>query len=139
MEQANFHKLKLYALVVAGVAFVSLLLPWISVSFLGMSESRNGFRDVGILSVVGVAGVVILTLMGNKSEAYTEDFKKFTMLSFAAIALGAIIFLMRKNSAGGFGIVEVKTGIGLWLCLLAGLGGVALLYGLIKIEDKKSV
>ena len=61
------------------------------------------------------------------------------MIAFAAIAVGALLFMLRKNSVAGggelFGDI-VKTGIGLWICLVAGLAGVALLYGFIKIENK---
>jgi len=138
MEQMNFHKQKLYALIAAAVALISLLLPWISVNFLGASQSWNGFRGWGILSFIGVAGVAVLSLMGNKAEDYSAEYKKYVMIAFGAIALGAVLFFIRKNSvAGGIYNDVIKTGIGLWICFLAGLGGLALSYGLIKIENKQ--
>jgi hypothetical protein len=136
MEQMNFHKQKLYSLIAAGVALVSLLLPWISISFLGSSQSWNGLRNWGILSLIGVAGIVALSLIGKKEEDYTPEYKKYIMICFGAVAAGALLFFLRKNSvAGGFDNL-VKTGIGLWLCLIAGLAGLVLSYGLIKIENK---
>jgi hypothetical protein len=136
MEQMNFHKQKLYSLIAAGVALVALLLPWISISFLGTSQSWNGLRNWGILALIGVAGVIALSFMGKKEEDYTPEYKKYSMICFGAVAAGALLFFLRKNSvAGGFGNL-VKTGIGLWLCLVAGLAGLALSYGLIKIESK---
>ena len=136
MEQMNFHKQKLYSLIAAGVALVSLLLPWVSIDFLGASQSWNGLRNWGILSLIGVAGVIALTLTGKKEEDYSVEYKKYIMIAFGAVAAGAILFFLRKNSvAGGFDNL-VKTGIGLWLCLIAGLAGLALSYGLIKIESK---
>jgi hypothetical protein len=136
MEQMNFHKQKLYALIAAGIAFVALLLPWISLNFLGASQSWNGIRGWGILSLFGVIAVVILSVLGTKTEDYTAEFKKYAMIAFAAIALGALLFFIRKNSVTGsggiFGDDLIKTGIGLWICLIAGLGGLALVYGLIK-------
>ena len=138
MEQMNFHKQKLYSLIAAGIALVALLLPWISVSFLGASQSWNGLRGWGILSLVGIGGVTALSFVGNKAEDYTEEYKKYVMISFGAIAFGAILFLLRKNSiVGGFDSL-VQTGIGRWLCLVAGLAGLAFNYGLIKIENKSS-
>jgi hypothetical protein len=139
MDQVNLHRKKLYALIVAGIALVSMLLPWVSINFLGVTRSWSGFRGWGILSLIGIVGVVVLTLSGNRTSNYTEEFKKYAMYCFGGIALGALLFLFRKNSALGGGFVELKTGIGLWLCLLAGLGGIALLYGLIRIEEKKAV
>jgi hypothetical protein len=140
MDQMNFHKLKLYALIAAGAALVSLLLPWLTFSFLGASQSWNGFRGWGILSLTGVIGVAVLTFMGNKQDEYSADTKKYVMICFGAIALGAILFFLRKNSVTGgiYGDV-IKTGIGLWLCLAAGLAGLAMVYGLVKIEAKKPV
>jgi hypothetical protein len=136
MEQMNFHKQKLYSLIAAGVALVALLLPWVSINFLGASQSWNGLRGWGLLSLVGIGGVVALSFIGNKSDDYTAEYKKYVMIAFGAVAAGALLFFMRKNSvAGGFDNL-VKTGIGLWLCLVAGLAGVALNYGLIKIENK---
>jgi hypothetical protein len=150
MEQTNFHKQKLYALIAAGTALVALLLPWLSlsISFGGMqSHSWNGMRGWGLLSLAGVIGVAALSLMGNRALDYTEEYRKYVMIAFGAIALGAILFWIRKNSIAGAPSVSIlegmdlgirlSTGIGLWLCLIAGLGGLALVYGLIKLENKK--
>jgi hypothetical protein len=136
MDQLNFHKQKLYSLIAAGIAFVALLLPWINV--FGLS-TWNGLRGWGMLSLIGVIAVVVLTFMEkNKSTEYSPENKKYAMIAFGAIALGALLFFLRKNAAIGGGLFNdsVRTGIGLWICLVAGLAGVALLYGLIKIEDK---
>jgi hypothetical protein len=139
MEQMNFHKQKLYSLIAAGVALVALLLPWVSINFLGASQSWNGLRDWGLLSLVGVGGVVALSFIGNKADDYTAEYKKYVMIAFGAVAAGALLFFFRKSSvAGGFDNL-VKTGIGLWLCLIAGLAGLALSYGLIKLESKSGI
>ena len=135
----NFHKQKLYALTAAGIAFVALLLPWISVSFIGPSATWNGIRGWGILSLFGVIGVVALALLGTRTDDYTAEFKKYTLIAFGAIALGALLFFIRKNSVVGGGDYLgdiVKTGIGLWICLIAGIGGLAVTYGLIKPGNK---
>ena len=138
MEQMNFHKQKLYSLIAAGVALIALLLPWVSVSFFAASQSWNGLRGWGLLSLVGIGGVVALSFMGNKSEDYTAEYKKYVMIAFGAVAAGALLFFLRKSSVVG-GIDDlVKTGIGLWICLVAGLAGLAFNYGLIKIENKAS-
>jgi hypothetical protein len=157
MEQTAFHKQKLYALIAAGIALVALLLPWLSISA-GFGEgmrgfggggikgsSGNGLRSWGLLSLAGIIGVAALTFMGNRALDYTAEYRKYLMIAFGAIALGALLFWIRKDSyvglgrLGGFGdILDIKvgTGIGLWLCLAAGLGGLALAFGLIRVENK---
>ena len=136
MEQLNFHKQKLYSLIVAGIAFISMLLPWLTTR--GFGGSLNGFRGLGILSLLGVVAVVAITFMGDKSKEYDANSKKIAMGGFGAIAAGALIFLLTKNSSYGsiFGSI-FKPGLGLWLCLLAGLAGIGWLLGLIKLPDNK--
>ena len=139
MEQMNFHKQKLYSLVAAGLAFISLILPWVSIDVMGFSNSINGFRSWGILSLLGVLAVAGFTLLGDKTQEYNNEFKRYVMIAFGAIALGAVLFFIRKNSmaGGAFFGSAVKTGIGVWICLIAGLAGFALVYGLIKISSSK--
>lgn len=140
MEQLQFHKQKKFALIGAGLALVALMLPWISVGMFGMSNSINGFRNWGLLSLSGLIAVAALSIMGDKTQDYSPEYKKYVRWAFIAIAAGALLFWIRKNAAVGdaFGIVDVKTGIGLWLCLVAGLAGAAFMYGVIKIKDSFS-
>ena len=65
MEQMNFHKQKLYALIIAGVGVIACFLPWWSVSF-GMfgGVSYNGMHDLGILSFLGFIGAGVVTFIG---------------------------------------------------------------------------
>ena len=130
MEQLNFHKQKLYSLVIAGIALISLLLPWQTVSFGGFgAASANGFHSWGLLAVIGVIAVAAISWMGNKAAPYDDNSKKIAMGGFGAIALGALISLVSMPQF-------VKGGIGLWLGLIAGAAGLALLLGFIKIPEK---
>mgnify|MGYP001198442372 FL=1 len=137
MEQLNFHKQKLYSLIVAGVALIAIILPWLTFSFGGFGGgSANGLRSWGLLSVLGVGGVAVACFMGDKTKEFDATFKKVAMGSFGAIALGALLFFIRIGSAGGgFGVA--KSGLGLWLCLIAGLAGLGWVMGLIKLPDNK--
>lgn len=138
MEQMNFHKQKLYSLIIAGVALISLILPWISFSFGGFGGgSANGFRSWGILSFLGVVGVAIASFLGDKSKVFDETFRKVALISFGAIGLGALIFFLRISSVGGGFGSAVGAGFGLWLCLIAGVVGVVWVLGLIKLPDIK--
>ena len=137
MEQMNFHKQKLYSIIVAGVALIAMILPWVSISLGAFGGgSANGFRGWGILSLLGIAGVAVACLMGDKSKEFDEMYKKVVMGSFGAIAAGALIFFLRISSFGG-GFGGVGSGFGLWLCLLAGLTGLGWGLGLIKLPNNK--
>jgi hypothetical protein len=137
MEQMNFHKQKLYSLIIAGVALVSLLLPWVSISFGFAGGSFNGFRGWGILSLFGIIGIAASCFMGNKALPFDDTFKKVALGSFAAIGLGALLFFLRLSSAFGGGFGGVSAGIGLWICLVAGVLGIVFLLGIVKLPDPK--
>ena len=137
MENLNFHKLKLYSLIVAGVALIAIFLNWISWSFGGYGGGgANGLRGWGLLSLIGVGVVAAACFMGDKTKDFDANSKKMAMGGFGAIAVGALLFFLRLNQVAG-GFSGVKAGLGLWICLAAGLAGLALAFGLIKIPDNK--
>jgi hypothetical protein len=137
MENLNFHKQKLYSLVVAGVALIALFLPWITISLGGFGgSSANGLRGWGLLSLLGAIGVGVACFMGDKTKEFDVNTKKIAMAGFGAVAVGALVFFLRLSSVGG-GYGGVKSGLGLWLCLIAGLAGLAWVFGLVKIPDNK--
>jgi hypothetical protein len=126
----------LYALIIALVTFISLLLPWLTTPFGG---SLNGLRGLGLLTLLGVGAVVALSFMGDKTKEYDANSKKLVMGAFGAIVAGALLFLLTKNSTYGGGLFGsiLKPGFGLWLCIIAGLAGLALTSGIIKIPENK--
>jgi peptidoglycan/LPS O-acetylase OafA/YrhL len=128
---SNLHKQRLYSLVIAGLALITLFLPWVTFGFLG---SLNGFRSWGIFSLLGILGIAATVFMGNKAMSFDDTMKKIAIGSFGAIALGALIFLLTKNSNYG---PFAGAGIGIWICLIAGLAGLVFLFGLVKIPEKK--
>lgn len=130
MEQINLHKQKLLSLIIASVAFISLLLPWASLGFVG--ANANGFRGWGILSLAGIIAVVAVSLLGDKTQPFDDTFRKVALGSFAAIALGALLFYIRLSSVGFF-----DSGFGLWLCLIAGVVGIIWLLGIVKLPNPK--
>lgn len=136
---AGLHKSKMYSLLIAGVALITLLLPWISVKVFGYSQSWNGLRGWGLLSLLGIGGAIAISLMGDKTKEYDATMKKVILGCFGAIALGAVLFFLRKSTVAG-GMSSVGTGLGLWLCLAVGALGVLLQMGIVKppkaIDDK---
>lgn len=143
MENLGLHKSKLYSLILAGLALVSLLLPWVSVSAGGFSQSKNGFGSWGLLALIGVGVAVASCFMGDRSKPYDDMGKKLALGGFGAIAGGAVIYLIRVLTVGGGqygGFVKVSPGFGLFIGLAAGAVGLLLLLGMVKvpksIDDK---
>jgi hypothetical protein len=153
MQQINLHQRKLYAIIEAALALIALLLPWTNYKITqafnffgggggGSIPSDNGFRSWGYLVLLGIVGVIICSLMGDKTKDYDGNMKLATMASFGAIALGSIIYMIRLNSVGplqdnGGNPVTVSAGFGLWTALIAGVIGLAWVSGVLDQVMKK--
>ena len=143
MEKLGFHKSKLYSLILAGVALISMILPWFSVKAaggfgMGYGVSKNGFGSWGLAVLAGIALVAASCFMGDKSKPYDDMGKKLALGGFGAIAGGALIYLIRILTFGGGkygGIVKYSPAIGLFLGLAAGAFGLLLLLGIVKVPS----
>jgi hypothetical protein len=134
MEQMNFHKQKLYALIAAGIGVIAMFLPWWKISFGGifglgggMSTSINGMRDLGILAFLGFAGAGVVSFLGDKTKPFDGQFKLIAAGCFAGAGLFTLIQFLRQTSFTSFGI---------WLSLIAGIGGAVIVY-VLKPEQLK--
>lgn len=139
-NKTSIHQKKMYALIIGGAALLGMILPWATVSYggFGGGSSQNGFAGWGFLSLLGIVGVVVASLLGDKLQDYDKNMKIVAMSSFGAIALGAFIGMMQVSSAGGRGgFGGVKTGIGIFLTILAGAAGILWVAGIIKLPPKK--
>jgi hypothetical protein len=123
MEQLNFCKQKLYALIAAGVGFIAMFLPWWSFSFGGLGGlggySVNGMHDLGILAFLGFAGAGVLCFLGDKTKPFEGQFKLIAAACFAGAALISLIQFLRQTSFTSFGI---------YLAILAGIAGAVIVY-----------
>jgi hypothetical protein len=135
MEQMNFHKQKMYSLIVAGAALIALFLPWAKVSLGGFGGgSVNGLRGEGLITLLGVIGVAVASFMGDKTRPFEGNFKNIALGGFGAIIAGAVIAFI---SISGKGASYVKPGLGIWLAIAAGVVGLLFLLGIIKFPDPK--
>ncbi len=138
MENVNLHKQKMIALAIAALALIAMFLPWTVqknplAGFFGGGGSinMNGFRSVGFISFLGVIGVVIASLIGDKTKEYDDNSKKIAMASFGGIVLGALIyFILVTTKSKAYG---ASGGIGIWIALIAGAAGLAWVMGMIKL------
>lgn len=111
-------------LIAGAVGIISIFLPWVSVSMMGMSNSASGFRGSGIVVFLAFAAAIIIALIGNQSQ----KLDKRMWLAALAAAVIALLFVIisfgsSSNEMGdGFGIVDAGHGIGIYLALIASLG-----------------
>ena len=137
MENLNLNKQRLIALVIAAAALITMLLPWSVPKAFGRASNQIGFASWGFLSLIGILGIVLLSFFaGDKTREYDAKTKQLVTFAFGSISLGALIFLIRiftgSQNLMGYSIKYsdiVKPGMGLFLCLLAGLVGIAWIMG----------
>ena len=131
MENLNFHKQKLYSLIIAGVGAISCLLPWWKISF-GESfggYSINGLHGLGWLSFLGfIAAGVVTFVMGDKTKIYEGQEKTIVMACFGGAGGIALIQFLRQTSFASFGI---------FLAIIAGAAGVLWIMEIIKLPENK--
>ena len=138
MEQMNFHKQKLYALIAGAIGVISCFLPWwsFSASFMGQSfggYSVSGMHDLGIIAFLGFAGAVaICFLMGDKTRPFEGQAKLIAAGCFAGAALFTLIQFLRAPSYSSFGM---------WLSFIAAVAGAVIVYVLKpeQLEKKNTV
>lgn len=131
MENLNFHKQKLYSLIIAAVGAISCLLPWWKISFGGAfgGYSINGLHGLGWLSFLGFIGAGVVTfVMGDKTKVYEGQEKTIVMACFGGAAGIALIQFLRQTSFASFGI---------FLAIIAGVAGVLWIMGIIKLPENK--
>src|SRR5687768_13310537 len=159
MQKINIHQKKLLAIAEAAIAFIALLLPWtkykvgqtvnmydmygIGGGAGGAINSDNGFRSWGWLVVLGIVGVIICSILRDVTKDYDKQMKMGAIGSFAAIAIGALAYLLALNSTGAlqdpYGRpVSVSAGMGLWTALLAGVIGILWVTGILEQLSAKN-
>jgi len=110
-----------------------VFLPWWKVSYGGFggygglgSYSVNGMHDLGIITFLGFIGAGVLTFaMGDKTKPFEGQPKMIVAACFAGAGLFALIQFLRQTSFTSFG---------LYIAILAGIAGAALVY-VIKPEQ----
>jgi hypothetical protein len=157
MEKINLHQKKLFAIIEAALAFIGLLLAWtVETTYNGQSSSQNGFRSWGWLCLLAILGVFIISIIGEKHRDFDKNSKLIALGCFAAIVLGAVLYLIALNSAEnqqnklfeqqlyqqgyqvqrGFTGYSANAGPGLWMTLTAGVIGLAWVSGILDRFNK---
>lgn len=122
MDFATLNKQRKFTLIAAVVGVISIFLPWISVSGLGISMSENGFHSYGVMVLIGFIGAVILSIMGDQTKPLDKTMW-FVALIAGAIAL--IFTLLFMTNLSGDTLGAAGFGFGIWISILASVGVLA--------------
>lgn len=125
MNFQTMSKQRKFVLISAAAGFISMFLPWISVSVLGYSQSVNGMHDKGILVFLCFVGSGVIAYMGDQTKNLDKTIWTVTLVA-GALALLLIIWFYSQatNSIMGSSMV----GFGLYIAALAAIGVLASAY-----------
>jgi hypothetical protein len=127
---AALHKQRMLSLVIAGAALIFMLLPWWTLKSEFLNVSVNGLRGVGLISVIGIVLAIIMALVGDRSKPYIGKSQvTLAMISSGLIMMGALL-----NALISWDKDSGTMGIGTWLTLVAGLVGLSIASGLVKMN-----
>ena len=118
----KFSIKSLIIVIAAVLGAIATFLPWATVSFLGMSESVNGFGGEGVMgdgTITLILFIAICVLAGIKFKGGMGTGFKVTITIISAIA--AVIGMVEIANINGnsFGLASV--GFGVYLVIIAGI------------------
>lgn len=116
MNFDTLNKQRKFILIAAAAGVISMFLPWISVSYFGISGSANGLHSYGILIFLAFIGAGAVAYMGDQTKSLERT------MWFIALACGAIATLLSIYFWTDAGSVA---GFGLYIGLLAAIGVLA--------------
>lgn len=119
MNFQTMSKQRKFVLISAVVGFISMFLPWISISMFGFRQNVNGMHDKGIIVFLCFVVAGIIAYVGD--QTMNLDKTKWTVTLIAgALALLFIIWFYSQanNSIMGPSLV----GYGLYLAAIASIG-----------------
>jgi hypothetical protein len=120
------HKQRIIVLAAAALGLVACILPWLTVSFFGMSVSVNAFDAwYGWLAFGGFISALSLSVIGDDRNAAIDANNKKFVAGAGATALAMTLFYViieKMSDAGSLASI----GIGAWLAIVAGIGVLAI-------------
>ncbi|MEO6838404.1 MAG: hypothetical protein ABI261_09715 [Ginsengibacter sp.] len=119
------NKQRKFVLISAAAGFISMFLPWVSISMLGYSQSVNGMHDKGILVFICFVVSGVIAYLGDQTKNLDNRMWTVTLLA-GAIALLFIIWFYSQISGSVLG--ASMTGFGIYISALAAIGVLASAY-----------
>jgi uncharacterized membrane protein len=116
MNFQTMNKQRKFILIAAAVGVIAMFLPWVRIEFFGISNSVNGFHDIGFLIFLCFVGAGVVAFLGDQTKSLDKTFW------FIALACGGVAALiMVINFIRALDVLSYVS-IGFYLALLASLG-----------------
>jgi len=125
MNFQTMSKQRKFVLISATVGFISMFLPWVSISMFGYSQSVNGMHDKGILVFLCFVATGVIAYLGDQTKNLDKNMWTLTLLAGVVALLFIIWFYLQvTDSLIGPSLV----GFGLYIAGLAAVGIIASSY-----------
>ena len=98
-----------------GLLFIGTMMPWMSISGGGGSANANAFH-------FGLGWITFLCCIASGTFSFMNKFKQFCGGPALAAFVMSLMFIISPPVSGSIAGASVGTGIGVTLCLIAGLG-----------------
>jgi hypothetical protein len=125
MNFQTMSKQRKFVLISSAVGFISMFLPWLSISILGYSQSVNGMHDKGILVFICFAATGLIVWLGDQTKNLDKTMWTVTLLA-GALALLLIIWFYSQATSSIMGSSLV--GFGVYIAAIASIGVLASAY-----------
>lgn len=119
MNFQTMSKQRKFVLISATAGFISMFLPWVSISMFGYSQSVNGMHDKGILVFLCFVACGVIAYLGDQTKNLDKTMWTITLVA-GAVALLVIIWFYSQatNSIMGSSMI----GFGVYIAALAAIG-----------------
>lgn len=125
MNFQTMSKQRKFVLISSAVGFVSMFLPWVSISILGYSQSVNGMHDKGIVVFICFVAAGLIAWLGDQTKNLDSTMWTVTLLAGAVALLLTVWFYSQATSSiMGSSIV----GFGVYISAIASIGILAFAY-----------
>lgn len=125
MNFQTLHKQRKFILLSAALGFISIFLPWKTVSAglfgAGMSDGINGFHGVGILAFLLFIVAGVISVLGTQTSSLDRS-SWLAVLASGAVALICVVVNISTTAGSSMGFVELSVGFGCWISLAAAVG-----------------
>jgi hypothetical protein len=133
MNQNVMHRQRQLLLIAAGLGVISIFLPWVKMDVggflqgMGVDNSLNGLRGMGILVFINFLVTGFLAFMGEQEKPLDKTPWLIVLIAgvLSVLATGAFILRSEKNMQMGMGLIDVSIGAGAMLAVAAAALSVA--------------
>lgn len=125
MNFQTISKQRKFVLISAAVGFVSIFLPWVSISLFGYTQSVNGMHDKGILVFICFVVSGVIAWLGDQTKNLDRTMWTVTLLAGAIALLFTIWFYSQATSSI---VGSSLIGFGVYIAAIASIGILASAY-----------